>query len=331
MAGGPDVPPHDPGASRHTSGDNGRHPSAGDPRGRDPRPGHREPGGRGPAGNPPGGYRPGGNQPGGNQPGGYGSGGYGSGGYGREQGNGAGRGRDPVAGAPTRKLPAQPDMAPGVRNVADARKTTGGNPRRKKPEGQPGPGGLGRWGSLQGGLGVFIIVCSTAIGAIATMVTGSAPGFLLGVFVIIGTVAAALAVRPRAGRTILPAPVLCYLVAALLAGVIYDHSTGSSQTALAIGAAQWVASGFVAMATATVLAIVLITVRWCLWHRHQPSRKDPDWPPPPAAVRRHPASREALTDPRYPASDPGRPGPGPDRRRPGPYSGSGPYNFSSGA
>jgi hypothetical protein len=162
-------------------------------------------------------------------------------------------------------------------------------------------------------------------------VTGSAPGFLLGVFVIIGTVAAALAVRPRAGRTILPAPVLCYLVAALLAGVIYDHSTSSSQTALAIGAAQWVASGFVAMAIATVLAIVLIAVRWYLWQRHQPARKDADWPPPPAAVRRPPAGREAFTDPRYPASDPGRAGPGPDRRRPGPYSGSGPYNFSSGA
>jgi hypothetical protein len=211
--------------------------------------------------------------------------------------------------------------------------------------GQPGPGRLGRWGSLQGGLGVFIIVASTAIGAIATMVTGNAPGFLLGVFVIIGTVAAALAVRPRAGRTILPAPVLCYLVAALVSGVIYNHSSDSSQTALAIGAAQWVANGFVAMAIATVLAIALISVRWYLWHRHQPGRGDASWPQPApsGAVRRPPAARDSYADPRYPASGPGRPGPGPERRLSGPYSGSGglgdsgglggsgPYNFSSGA
>jgi hypothetical protein len=244
-------------------------------------------------------------------------------------------GRDPAAGAPTRKLPAQPGLAP-----AEARKTTG-NPRRKKPAGQPRPGSLGQWGSLQGGLGVFIIVASTAIGAIATMVTDNAPGFLLGVFVIIGTVAAALAVRPRAGRTILPAPVLCYLVAALVSGVIYNHSSDSSQTALAIGAAQWVANGFVAMAIATVLAIVLISLRWYLWHRHQPARGDTNWPPPPSggAVRRPPAARDSYADPRYPASGPGRPGPGSERRRSGPYSGSGglggsgsgPYNFSSGA
>jgi hypothetical protein len=225
-------------------------------------------------------------------------------------------------------------MAPAARSLAAARKTTG-NPRRKKPVGQQGPVRLGRWGTLQGGLGVFIIVSSTAIGAVATMVTGHAPGFLLGVFVIIGTVAGALAVRPRAGRTILPAPVLCYLVAALVSGVIYNHSSDSSQTALAIGAAQWVANGFVAMALATVLAIVLIGVRWYLWHRHQPGRGDARWPSPPSggAVRRPPAARDSYADPRYPASGPGRPGPGSDseRRRSGPYPGSGPYNFSSGA
>ena len=76
-------------------------------------------------------------------------------------------------------------------------------------------GGLGRWGALQGGLGVCIIVASAAIGAIVTMVARSAPGFLLGLFVVAGTVAAALAVRPRTGWMIFPVPVLSYLVAAL--------------------------------------------------------------------------------------------------------------------
>jgi hypothetical protein len=106
-----------------------------------------------------------------------------------------------------------------------------------------------------------------------------------------------------------------------------------------------VANGFVAMAIATVLAIALISVRWYLWHRHQPGRGDASWPPlaPGGAVRRPPAARDSYADPRYPASGPGRPGPGPERRLSGPYSGSaglgdsgglggsGPYNFSSGA
>jgi len=114
--------------------------------------------------------------------------------------------------------------------------------------------------------------------------------------------------------------VLCYLVAALVSGVIYNHSSDSSQTALAIGAAQWVANGFVAMAIATVLAIALISVRWYLWHRHRPGRGDASWPPPGGAVRRPPAARDSYADPRYPASGPGRPGAGPERRRSGPYS-----------
>ena len=90
--------------------------------------------------------------------------------------------------------------------------------------GRGAAGRLGRWGALQGGLGVCIIVASAAIGAIATMVARSAPGSLLGFFVVVGTVAAALAIRPRAGRMIFPVPVLSYLVAALLSGAVFDRS-----------------------------------------------------------------------------------------------------------
>jgi hypothetical protein len=214
---------------------------------------------------------------------------------------------------------------------------------------------VGRWGSLQGGLGVCLIVGSTAIGAIVTMATRSAPGFMLGVFLVIGTVAAGLAVRPTAGRLILPVPVLSYLVAALITGVIYNRSGDSSKAALAIGAAQWMANGFLAMASATVLAIGLIAVRWYLWRRNRRDVRNPGWPVPAAgAAGRPPAGRETFADPSYPASygdpgtasdgggtggagawtDRGPPGPGtpgPGHRRPGPYPGSGPYNFSSGA
>src|SRR5204862_156070 len=84
----------------------------------------------------------------------------------------------------------------------------------------------------QGGLGVCIIVASAALGTIATMVTRSAPGFLLGLFVEAGTVVAALAVRPRAGRLLFPVPRLSSLEGALIRGVLRDQS-GASYTVLA--------------------------------------------------------------------------------------------------
>ena len=186
------------------------------------------------------------------------------------------------------------------------------------------------------------------------MATGRAPGFMLGVFVVIGTVVAALAVRPRAGRLIFPVPVLAYLVAALTSGIIYNRSDDSSKTAVAIGAAQWIASGFTAMAFATVAAIVLITVRWYFWRRRRkagPARRGPVGGP----GRRPQPDPAAAADPRYAAEFPGSgypvdyrdqgrrpdgagagnwnderpPGSAPGYRRPRP--GSGPYNFSSGA
>jgi len=138
---------------------------------------------------------------------------------------------------------------------------------------------------LQGGLGVCIIVASAAVGAIVTMVTRSTPGFLLGFFVVAGTVTASLAVRPRGGWMIFPVPVLSYLVAALLSGIVFDRSADSSKTALAIGAAQWIADGFFAMALATALAVVITAARWFRWRRGRPTTGDPGRPVPPAGPR----------------------------------------------
>jgi len=202
-------------------------------------------------------------------------------------------------------------------------------------------------------------VASTAAGAVITMVTGKIPGGLLGAFVVIGTIAAALSVRPSAGRMILPVPVLSYLVAALVSGIIYNRGTGASNTALAIGAAQWIASGFFPMTLATILAIVIIVIRWYLSRRRRGAATSPAWSVPAAdPVRRPPrppASRDTVANPGYPVgsrdpavrdggggsgwNDPASPGspdpagpPGsPGYRRQGPRPGSGPYNFSSGA
>jgi hypothetical protein len=223
--------------------------------------------------------------------------------------------------------------------------------RRGSSHGAGSPGRLGPWGALQGGLGVCLIVASTAVGAIATMVAGRIPGGPLGSFVVIGTIAAALAVRPSAGRMILPAPVLSYLVAALVSGVIYNRGTGASNTALAIGAAQWIANGFFPMALATILAIVIIIVRWYLWRRQRHATPSPAWSVPASDPARRPpqvpVSRDNFADSGRPAGrrdsggvrdgrgasgwdDPASPRPAdpgsPDYRRPRPRSGPGPFS-----
>jgi len=202
------------------------------------------------------------------------------------------------------------------------------------------------WGALQGGLGVCIIVASAALGTVATIVTRREPGLLLGLCVIAGTVAAALAVRPRMGRMILPVPVLAYLVGALTSGIVFNRSAGSSGTALAIGAAQWIANGFFAMVLATVLALSITLARWYLWRRSRPTSREPGWPPPaggqPVPPRRSRDAWETTAEAPYPARPGRRPEPRPGTSRPGappsgasrsaaPRPGTGPYNFSSGA
>ena len=130
-----------------------------------------------------------------------------------------------------------------------------------------------RWGRLPGRFGVLVIIGSAAIGALLTAVTGHAPGIALGVCLVAGTVAGALAIRPRTGYLILPVPAIAYLVAALIAGLIYNRSNDGSGTFLAVNGTQWIASGFIAMAVATGLAIVITAVRW----RRFSSLRDEDY------------------------------------------------------
>ena len=122
----------------------------------------------------------------------------------------------------------------------------------------------------------LLIIASAALGAAATIATRSQPGLALGLFVLAGTVVAALTVEPRAGRLIFPVPALSYLVAALVAGGMYNRS--ADNTELAVGAAQWIANGFFVMVLATLLAIALTTVRWFLWRRSGRVPLAADWP-----------------------------------------------------
>jgi hypothetical protein len=107
-----------------------------------------------------------------------------------------------------------------------------------------------------------IVAGAAVLGALLTIVTGSDPGFLLGLMVVVGTVGASFAVSARRAYLIIPAPALAYLVAAMLAGLIHDRAADTSRTLLAINAGRWIASGFLAMTAATALAVAIAVVRY---------------------------------------------------------------------
>jgi hypothetical protein len=223
--------------------------------------------------------------------------------------------------------PARAGASRRAANGAGAGRSRGrgrGPGRGASPQARGSGGRLSRiWqGSLSGGLGICVIVGSAVIGAVATIVTRAEPGSVLGLSVLAGTVAAALTVQPRTGRLIFPVPALSYLIAAVASGVVYDRS--SNKTELAVGAAQWIANGFFVMVLATLLAIALTTVRWLMWRRDQRGPVPPEYggwsdPRPPGPPPRTQPGQQ------WPPAAPGW------DQRPGPRSGSGPYNFSSGA
>jgi hypothetical protein len=133
------------------------------------------------------------------------------------------------------------------------------------------------------------VTATTALGTVATIVTGSNPGFVLGFCLLIGAIAASLAVRHGAVYRIIPVPALAYIAGAFIAGLIHDGGTDTSHTALAISAAQWIASGFLAMTGATVLVILIGAVRWGM-HWYRANAIDPRVP---ASARRAASMRGA--------------------------------------
>jgi hypothetical protein len=118
------------------------------------------------------------------------------------------------------------------------------------------------WGTRPGRLGVFAVIASAVLGMLITIAAGAEPGIVLSVCLVLGTVAAALAVRRDAIYLIFPVPALSYSAAAVLAGLIHDRAMDTSRTALALNATQWIASGFVAMSVATALAVAIGGYRW---------------------------------------------------------------------
>jgi hypothetical protein len=164
-------------------------------------------------------------------------------------------------------------MATGPGQAAEADDELADRPRRvsrrpAEPTGRPragqSPAPSWRWGDMSGGRGLLIVVAAAVLGAIATVVTKTDPGGLLGWCIVVGTVIAGFAVRPRAAYLLIPMPALAYVVFALAAGLARNTSSG---TGLTVSAAQWIANGFLTMAAATVLAVVVTLGRWYLDRR----------------------------------------------------------------
>jgi len=159
-----------------------------------------------------------------------------------------------------------------------------------------------RWGALPFGRGIVLVVSCAAIGTVATILLGREPGFVLGFFLIVGTFAASFAVRAGAVYRILPVPALAYLGGAIVAGLIHDRAADTSHTALVINAAQWSASGFVAMVTATVVVAVVGAARFLRqWRRYGGVGPRSPFGPPGAAS----PSRQATPPGRVSSRGPG--------------------------
>ena len=126
---------------------------------------------------------------------------------------------------------------------------------------------------MPGGRGALIVIAAAVIGTAATVETHRGPGYLLGGFVVAGTLAAALAVRPRAVYLLIPVPALAYIMGAVTAGMIHQQSASPGSSGLTVSAAQWIADGFVAMTAATVLAAAITVIRWLLNRSARPARR----------------------------------------------------------
>jgi hypothetical protein len=118
------------------------------------------------------------------------------------------------------------------------------------------------WGTRPGKLGVYTVIAGTGLGALITLVSGSEPGWVLGLLLVISTAIGGLAVTRRTAYLLIPVPAVAYTVAAFVTGYVHDRPIDTSRAELAASAVQWIAGGFFAMTVATLLAIAIVIGRW---------------------------------------------------------------------
>jgi hypothetical protein len=203
------------------------------------------------------------------------------------------------------------------------------------------PGALRRWlGGISLLVAVLVLAGATLIGVILTLIAGKEPGLLLGVFIIIGSLAAVLGVRRGAIYLLFPLPALAFFIGGVLTGLVHDSQLTSSTTGLAASFPQWLAGVFFPMVVATILVLLIGGGRWLFGSQLVTGRAvlTGGAGPAPGSARpgtraRRPAPSEtwAADDPfagRSPGTGPSpRPGTGPTPRPgtgPTPRPGTGP-------
>ncbi|MDA8319737.1 MAG: hypothetical protein M0030_08005, partial [Actinomycetota bacterium] len=135
--------------------------------------------------------------------------------------------------------------------------------------------GSRRIGSMPAWMGAAVIVGGALLGLLVALVGGGQPAQVLGlvgVFVIIATIAAGVLVRSGATYLLIPLPAPAFALVAVIIGLLKDHVALSSHTALAVSAAQWAADGFFSMVIATAAAVGMTAVRLAAdWVYHRRS------------------------------------------------------------
>ena len=91
---------------------------------------------------------------------------------------------------------------------------------------------------------------------------------------------------------------LAYLVGALGTGLIHQQNVGPSPSGLTVSAAQWIAGGFITMAAATAVAVLLTIIRWLMNRLAAPPRPPPQ---PESLALSGPTSR--IVSPTGPVTD----------------------------
>jgi hypothetical protein len=122
-----------------------------------------------------------------------------------------------------------------------------------------------RWlGTMSTRNAALVLVAATLLGTVFTLFAGSEPGSVLGLFITVGSVAAALGVRRGAIYLVFPLPAFAFFVAAVITGKVKDSNLGSSTTGLGVGFLQWIADIFFPMVIATIMVLIVGGARWLL-------------------------------------------------------------------
>jgi len=103
---------------------------------------------------------------------------------------------------------------------------------------------------------VLVLLGFALISLVATIVVGHDPGFLIGLFLIAGSVIAALGAR-RAIHRLIPVPALSYLVTTTVVGAAHDRANLNDSKEFLTSFLTWIGSAFFALVWATVLVIVI--------------------------------------------------------------------------